>query len=58
LVNFINQHPGVTWATLCEQNGYYDQAHLTRNFIRYMNMKPTDMVKLDTEYINYLLQET
>ncbi|MDQ3843926.1 MAG: AraC family transcriptional regulator [Bacteroidota bacterium] len=58
LVNFINQHPGVTWATLCEQNGYYDQAHLTRNFIRYMNMKHTDMVKLDTEYINYLLQET
>jgi len=58
LVNFISQHPGVTWNTLCEQNGYYDQAHLTRYFSRYMNMKPGDMVTLDTEFINYLLQET
>lgn len=58
LINFIHQHPGVTWETLCEQNGYYDQAHLTRYFTRYLKMKPTDIVELDTEYINYLLQET
>ena len=58
LVNFINQHPGVTWNTLCEENGYYDQSHLTRYFTRYLNIKPTRMVTLDVEFINYLLQGT
>jgi len=58
LVNFINSHPGVTWNTLCEQNGYYDQSHLTRYFTRYLNMKPGDIVNLNKEFINYLLQES
>jgi AraC-like DNA-binding protein len=57
LVNFINQNPGLTWNTLCEQNGYYDQSHLTRYFNRYMKIKPMDMVSLDMDFINYLLQE-
>ena len=56
LVNFISQHPGVSWDILCEQNGYYDQSHLTRYFTRYMNMKPGEMVSLDMDFINYLLQ--
>ncbi len=58
LVNFINQNPGVTWNTLCEQNGYYDQSHLTRYFERYLNIKPTGLVNLDIDFINYLLQDT
>ena len=58
LINFIHQNPGVTWSTLCEQNGYYDQTHLTRYFTRYLNIKPTEIVHLDTDFINYLLQET
>lgn len=24
LLNYINENPGLTWAKLCEQNGYYD----------------------------------
>jgi len=58
LVNFINQHPGVTWDVLCEQSGYYDQSHLTRYFNRYMKIKPTEMVNLDMNFINYLLRES
>lgn len=56
LVNFISQNPGLSWDVLCEQNGYYDQSHLTRYFTRYMKMKPGEMVKLDKDFINYLLQ--
>ncbi|MGN6250088.1 MAG: helix-turn-helix domain-containing protein [Ginsengibacter sp.] len=58
LVNFIRQNPGVTWNTLCEVNGFYDQSHLTRYFTRYLKVKPTAMVKLDMDFINFLLQET
>lgn len=57
LMNYIQEHPGVTWKTLCEENGYYDQAHLTRYFTRYLKIKPTEMVTVDMDYINYLLQE-
>jgi AraC-like DNA-binding protein len=57
LMNYIQEHPGVTWNTLCEENGYYDQAHLTRYFTRYLKIKPTEMVTVDMDYINYLLQE-
>jgi AraC-like DNA-binding protein len=57
LVNFISHHPGVSWETLCEQNGYYDQSHLTRYFTRYMHIKPVEMVNLDKDFIHYLLQE-
>lgn len=57
LVKYISQHPGVSWEVLCEQNGYYDQSHLTRYFTRYMNMKPGEMVHLDQEFMNYLLQD-
>jgi AraC-like DNA-binding protein len=57
LMNYIQEHPGVNWNTLCEDNGYYDQTHLTRYFTRYLKMKPTDMVTVDMDYINYLLHE-
>ena len=56
LMNYIQEHPGVSWNTLCEENGYYDQAHLTRYFTRYLKIKPTEMVVVDMDYINYLLQ--
>jgi AraC-like DNA-binding protein len=57
LVNFINQNPDLTWDAICEQNGYYDQSHLTRYFTRYMKIKPVDLVNNDMEFIHYLLQE-
>lgn len=56
LMNYIQEHPGVNWNTLCEDNGYYDQTHLTRYFTRFLRIKPTEMVVVDMDYINYLLQ--
>ena len=55
-MNYIQKNPGVTWDTLCEENGYYDQTHLTRYFTRFLKIKPTEMVVVDVDYINYLLQ--
>lgn len=56
LINYIRENPEVSWTQLCKQNGYYDQAHLTRYFTRYLKTKPGDLVNLDMEFINYLLQ--
>jgi len=56
LVNFINQNPDITWAALCERNGYYDQSHLTRYFTRYLKVRPGDIVNLDMDFIFFLLQ--
>ena len=56
LMNYIQKNPGVTWDTLCEENGYYDQTHLTRYFTRFLKIKLTEMVVVDVDYINYLLQ--
>lgn len=55
LVNFISQNPGVAWAELCEQNGYYDQSHLTRYLSRYLKVKPGDTVNLDMDFVIHLL---
>ena len=57
LMNYIREHPGITWLNLCEQNGYYDQSHLTRYFTRYMKIRPTELVNADLEFINYLLHD-
>lgn len=57
LVNFINYNPNLTWDELCEQNGYYDQSHLTRYFNRYLKIKPIELINSDMDFINYLLQE-
>jgi AraC-like DNA-binding protein len=56
LLNYINENPGMTWAKLCEQNGYYDQSHLTRYFTKYLKAKPGELVNMDMELISYLLQ--
>jgi AraC-like DNA-binding protein len=56
LINYINEHPNVSWEVLCNENGYYDQSHLTRYFTKYLNMKPNDLVKTDMEFLTYLLQ--
>lgn len=56
LVNFINQNPGVSWAALCEQNGYFDQSHLTRYLSRYLKVKPGDNAYLDKDFFINLKQ--
>ena len=55
LVNLIHSQPGITWAQLAPQAGYYDQAHLSRYVKDYLNVQPGSIVKLDMQLINYLL---
>lgn len=57
LMNYIKENPGLTWSALCEENGYYDQSHITRYFNRYLKIKPNELVNVDMEFINYLLQD-
>ena len=55
LINLIQSQPGITWAQLALQAGYYDQAHLSRYMKDYLQVQPGSMVKLDMRLINYLL---
>jgi len=55
LINLIQSKPGVSWADLALQAGYYDQAHLSRYVKEYLNVQPGSIVKLDMRLINYLL---
>jgi len=55
LLNLIHTQPGITWAQLALQAGYYDQAHLSRYVKDYLKVSPSSLVKLDLQFINYLL---
>lgn len=56
-MNDLQEHPGKTWAELCEENGFYDHSHLTRYCTEYLHAKPHELVNLDRDFINFLLQE-
>ena len=56
-MNDLQEHPGKTWADLCEENGFYDHSHLTRYFTEYLHAKPHELVNLDRDFINFLLQK-
>lgn len=55
LINYLQENPGITWAELADQAGYYDQSHMTRYIKEYLKVSPNSMVVLDMDYINYLL---
>lgn len=55
LINFLQAHPGITWAQLANQSGYYDQSHMSRYIREYLNVSPNSIVNLDMDLINYLL---
>lgn len=55
LVNLIQSQPGITWAQLALQAGYYDQSHLSRCVKDYLKVSPNSIVKLEMQLINYLL---
>ena len=55
LINYLQQHPGITWTQLADQVGYYDQSHMSRYVKEYLKVSPNSMVKLDMDFINYLL---
>lgn len=55
LINLLEAKPGITWAQLANQSGYYDQSHMSRYVREYLQVSPNSMVKLDMDFINYLL---
>lgn len=55
LINFLETHPGITWTQLANQSGYFDHSHMSRYLKEYLQVSPNSMVKLDMEFINYLL---
>lgn len=57
VLNFFESNPGTTWAELTHNNGFFDQAHMIRYFREYLNVSPNNLVKLDLEFINYLLKQ-
>jgi len=58
LVSHVSQNPKITWQELCNYHGYYDQSHLNRYFKEYLNISPNELVKLDLDFINYLLKKS
>ena len=55
LLNFLETHPGTTWTQLANHSGYFDHSHMSRYVKEYLQVSPNSMVKLDMDFINYLL---
>jgi transcriptional regulator GlxA family with amidase domain len=36
----------VDWALIAQQSGYYDQAHLNKDFMAHLGHSPTDFLRL------------
>lgn len=55
LFMLLQTNPGITWAQLADQAGYYDQSHMSRYFKEYLKVSPNSIVTLDLPLIHYLL---
>lgn len=55
LINLIQSRPGISWARLSEEAGFYDQSHMSRYVKDYLKVSPSSIVQLDMRLINYLL---
>lgn len=55
LIKFLERNPEITWSQLASESGYFDQSHMNRYVKEYLQVSPNSLVKLDMEYINYLL---
>jgi AraC-like DNA-binding protein len=55
-MNYLKANPGITWAGLAYNNGFFDQPHMIRYFKEYLKVSPNNLVSLDVDFINYLLR--
>ena len=55
LMNFLTEHPETSWAELASKYRFFDQAHMIRNFKKYLKVSPNNIVMLDLAAIKYLL---
>lgn len=57
LIHLIQSESELTWSQLAEKAGYYDLSHLSRYVNDYLEVSPNSIVKLDMEFIYYLLDK-
>jgi len=55
LMNYLTEHPKTTWTELANKYRFFDQAHMIRNFKKYLKASPNNIVMLDLAAIKYLL---
>ncbi|MEB0260297.1 MULTISPECIES: AraC family transcriptional regulator [unclassified Mucilaginibacter] len=55
-MNYLQANPNITWTELTYNNGFFDQAHMIRYFKEYLKVSPNNLVKIDLDFINYLLK--
>lgn len=55
LINFLQMNPEITWTQLANHSGYFDQSHMSRYVKEYLQVSPNSLVKLDMQFINFLL---
>lgn len=55
LFNLLRANPQITWTQLAEKAGYFDQSHMSRYVKEYLNVSPNSIIKLNLEFITYLL---
>lgn len=54
-LQFLQANPTATWAHIAFESGFSDQPHLIKYFQEYLKVSPNNFVKLDNDFINYLL---
>jgi len=50
----VGQKPAVDWAEMAANCGYYDQAHLIREFRSFSGLTPASYLSKRGPFLNYL----
>lgn len=54
VIHSVGQRPGVNWADAAARCGYYDQAHLIREFRTFSGLTPANYLSKRGPFLNYL----
>jgi AraC-like DNA-binding protein len=54
VIRSVGQRPGVNWADAAAKCGYYDQAHLIREFRAFSGLTPANYLSMRGPFLNYL----